>query len=311
VIPRRALAAAVLAVAVGTTALEARADADAELEKAHDAYVARQYDAAEARLRVLLDPKLGALRDPDKVADARMILGAVLLAEGKKDDAAKTFDELLMEKSDYMPDPFRVDPEAIRAFRDEVDHLRKQLEVIQQAKVKKEQEEKAKELALRQKEALRIKMLEQLAGQETIVEHNSRWWALVPFGVGQFQNRQSSFGWVLLVSESAFAIGSIVGAGASFYNSLQANSAQDAGQSDLALAYHQRAQSWFVAGNTSFGLFAVTAVVGILHAELTFVPEHVTTRKRDIPPPPQLSIAPLVGPTGLGPSVGLGITGRF
>ena len=65
----------------------ARADALSNLEKAHNAYVAHKYDDAEARLRALLNPHTGTLRDADNIADARMYLGATLLAHGKKADA--------------------------------------------------------------------------------------------------------------------------------------------------------------------------------------------------------------------------------
>jgi hypothetical protein len=39
------------------------------------------------------------------------------------------------------------------------------------------------------------------------------------------------------------------------------------------------------------------AVVGIVHAELTFVPEKVTVRKRELPP---VTFLPYVGPGGIG-----------
>jgi hypothetical protein len=306
---RRCLAAAALAAALAVAGRDARADPAADLEKAHDAYVARQYDDAEARLRTLLDPKLGSLKDPDNIADGRMYLGAVLVAEGKKDDAAKVFDSLLVDKPDYAPDPFRVAKEALDAFRDEQARHREQIAAAQQEKVRKEQEEKAKVEAARQKEALRIKMLMQLAGEETVVQENSRWKALIPFGVGQFSNGQTGLGWMFLVSESVFAAGSLLGGSLMLYNSIQQNNASSSGESGLAEAYNNRANSWFIAGNVLFGLFAATAIGGVLHAELTYVPERVTTRKRELPLGDAsrltLTLSPLVGPTGLG------IQGRF
>ncbi len=296
--PRTFLAAAAFVVAFAAGAAEARADGASDLEKAHDAYVAKDYADAEARLRILLDPKTGTLKDPDNVAEARMYLGASLWAEGKKDDAAKTFDQLLLDKPDYEPDQFRVDKEHIQAFRDEQARLREQLAALQAEKVKKQQEEKAKVAAAAAREALRLKMLEQLAGEETVIETSSRWKAMLPFGVGQFQNGQSTLGWTLLVGESVFALGSVVGGVGMLYNVVQQD--DNAGQSQLAQGYHDRAVAWFVAGDVFFGLFAVTAAGGVLHAQLTFVPEHVTIRKRDIPPPPQVTLAPILGPAGVG-----------
>jgi predicted negative regulator of RcsB-dependent stress response len=77
--------------------VDARADALSDLEKAHSAYVAHKYADAEARLRDLLDAKSGALKDADSIADARMYLGAVLLAEGKKEEAADALEQLLLD----------------------------------------------------------------------------------------------------------------------------------------------------------------------------------------------------------------------
>jgi hypothetical protein len=305
VIPRRSLAAVAVAAALLVGAPRARADAASDLEKAHDAYVARQYDDAEARLKLLLDPKLGALKDPDNIADGRMYLGAVYVAEGKKDDAAKMFDTLLVDKPDYAPDPFRVAKEALDAFRDEQARHREDIAAAQRDRVKKEQEEKAKAEAAHLKEIAHIKWLEEVAGEETVIEHNSRWKALVPFGVGQFQNGQSNLGWLFLIGESVFAVGSIVGAAASVYNSNQANQALSSSQPAAATVYNSRALTWAIAGDTLFGLFALTVAGGVVHAEFTFVPERITIRKREIPEPPQLTLSPIVGP------MGLGIQGRF
>jgi hypothetical protein len=300
VTPRRSFAALAFAAALTAGGFDARADAAADLEKAHDAYVARQYSDAEVSLRVLLDPRVGALKDPENIAEARMYLGAVFVAEGKKDDAAKTFDTLLDEKPDYEPDGFRVTKEALDAFRDEQTRHRTQIAAALAEKVKREQAEKAKAEAVHLKELAHIKWLETVAGEETVVEHNSRWKALLPFGVGQFQNGQTNLGWVFLLGESVFAVGSIVGAAASVYNSNQANQALEGSQPAAAPVYNSRALTWAIAGDTLFGLFALTAAGGILHAELTFVPERITIRKREIPEPAQLTLSPLIGPTGLG-----------
>jgi len=77
---RRLVAASLVALLCATPGV-ARADAKDDLEKAHNAYMTHRYDDAEARLRALLDPTRSGLKDPDSIADARMYLAAVLLAE--------------------------------------------------------------------------------------------------------------------------------------------------------------------------------------------------------------------------------------
>ena len=105
----------------------ARADALSDLEKAHNAYVAHKYDDAEARLRALLDPHAGTLKDADNIADARMYLGATLLAQGKKADAEAVFEQLLRDKPDYQPDSLRVTLQAIDALIDVRSRMREEL----------------------------------------------------------------------------------------------------------------------------------------------------------------------------------------
>jgi hypothetical protein len=284
---------------------DSSADAQSDLEKAHSAYIAHKYDDAEARLRALLDVKKGLLRDPDSIADARMYLGAVLLAEGKREEAGQVFEQLVLEKPDYQPDPLRIMLDAIDAFIDARTRLRDRLAALQAEQVRKAQEEKARIAAEQARAAARLAMLEKLASTEVVIERHSRWLAMVPFGVGQFQNGQDTLGWVFLSSEVLLAVASISGASIYLYEQLQANDAVLRHDVLEAASYEQRAQFAAIVGDSFGAAFFGVAVVGVVHAQLTFVPERVESRKRDIPP---LSLSPFVGP-GAGP--GLGLRGSF
>lgn len=290
------IATATLAVAL-SAAPAARADGAADLEKAHNAYVAHQYDEAESRLRALLDPMTGALKDPDGVADARMYLGATLVAEKKTDEAAAMFAQLLIDKPEYQPDPLRVALEAIDAFTDARAKNRDKLAALQADRVRKAQEERARAEADRVREAARVAQLERLASTEVVTERNSRLVALIPFGAGQLQNGQTALGWSLLVGEGLLTIGSAIAAGVSYYNIGLRDPAYASGQVDVADQYNKRAQTAAITGDVLAGGLALVAVLGVIHAQATFVSEVTTTRKRDIP---QLSIAPVVAPTGVG-----------
>ena len=269
-----------------------RADALSDLEKAHNAYVAHKYDEAEARLRALLDPRGGTLKDADNIADARMYLGATLLAQGKKSDAEAIFEQLLRDKPDYQPDSLRVTLQASDALIDVRARMREELAARMAEKVRQAQEERAKVEGERQRAAMRLAMLEKLASEETVARHNSRWLALLPFGVGQFQNGQTTAGWVLLTSESLLVVGSVVGQALTLYNEGQMNDALRGGNG-TAPGYHARAEDAYVAGNIFTAGFALVAVTGILHAQITFVPERVEVRPRALPP---LSLAPMLLP---------------
>jgi hypothetical protein len=300
------------------SARAAHADAASDLEKAHSAYVAHKYEDAEARLRVLLDPRApNALKDADAIADARMYLGAVLVAEGKKDEAAAVFEHLLIDRPDYQPDPLRVSLPAVDALIDARSRLRERLAAIQAEKVRAAQEQRALLEAETRKAATRLAMLEKLATEEVITERHSRWLALVPFGVGQFQNGQDAAGWSLLVTESALVLGSAIGAGIALHDVGQANDAL-VRQDGTASGYQQRAQQAALVGNLFAGAFGVLAAAGIAHAELSFVPQRVQVRKRDLPPlalgrrvaPLAPLVAPLPGP-GRAEGVVLGARGAF
>jgi hypothetical protein len=282
-------------------AVDARADALSDLEKAHSAYVAHKYGDAEKRLRDLLDAKTGTLRDADSIADARMYMAAVLLAEGKKDEAGDMLETLLLDKPDYQPDPLRVSLQAVDALIDARSRLREKLAAMQAEKVRAAEQEKAKVEAVRQKAAMRLAMLETLATEEVVIEKHSRWVALVPFGVGQFQNGHDALGAAFLTGESILALGSIVCAAMTLVREGQANDAFAQTQGTIAQQYGQQAKEWFVAGDLFVGGFALVAAAGVVHAELTFVPEHVEVRKRALPP---LALSPLVGPV-------MGLAGRF
>ncbi|MGA3120041.1 MAG: hypothetical protein ABSF69_04650 [Polyangiaceae bacterium] len=275
----------------------ARADVSSDVEKAHSAYVAHKYEDAEKRLRALLDAHAGPLDNPDAVADARMYLGAVLVAEGKKDQAAEVFEELLLDRPDYQPDPLRVSLQAIDALIDARTRLRDRLEAITAERVRKAQEEKARVEAEKHREATRLALLEKWASEEVFIERNSRWKALVPFGAGQFQNRQPTLGWSLVVTEAMWVAGSAVGAALTLYNVDQANAANTRRDATAAQAYQGRAHDAAIWGDSFAAAFAVTALVGIVHAEVTFVPQRVEVHKRAIP---EVTWGPFLGPGALG-----------
>jgi hypothetical protein len=279
-----------------------RADELGDLEKAYGAYAAHKYADAETRLRALLDAATGTLKDEDAIADARMYLAATLLAEGKTREAANVLERLLLDKPDYQADPLRIPLPALDALADARSRQRDTLNAIKEEKARKAHQEREKIEAEKRKAAMRLATLEQLASQELVVERHSRLWALIPFGVGQFQNRQGALGWGFLLSESVLAMGSVVSAALTLNNAALANDELNRHQPTHAGEYNKRAQEDAIAGNIFAGAFAVVALAGIVQAELAFVPEHTEIRRRPLPP---LSLAPVVGPGTIG------IKGRF
>ena len=298
---RGPVVASVLAAALcSVVPAPVRADDSGELEKALSAYIAHRYVDAEDRLRMLLDPKAGALTNPYDLADARMYLGAVLVAQGKKGAADIVFETLLLAKPDYQPDPLRVALEAIDVFIDTRSRLRDRLGTLQAEMVKQENDQRSKSEALHQQLLARQSVLEKLASEDlVIVQQNSRWVAMLPFGAGQFQNGQEGLGWVFLGGEALLTVGSGVSGVLSLYATAQTNDAIQRNDG-TATAYNRRAQAESLAGDLFAGAFFATAVIGILHAQATFVPQSQHFQHRELPPAPKISLRPVLGPGGMG-----------
>jgi hypothetical protein len=275
----------------------ARADERTDIEKAYSAYLGHNYEEAETRLRALLDAKAGTLKDPDNIADARMYLGAALVAEGKKDQATTLFEALLVDKPEYEADPLRVSTQAIDAFLDVRARMRSVLSNLKAERVRKEQEVRAKEEAERQKAAVRLAMLEKLASEEVVRTKHSRWLAALPFGVGQFQNGQLALGGVFLAGQALLLAGSGIAAGITIYDANQAHDTLLGGSHDVAGQYNRYAQTAAVVSDVLTAGFALVALAGIVQAQVAFVPESAEVRKR---PVPSASVTPVLGPGGIG-----------
>jgi hypothetical protein len=143
-----------------------------------------------------------------------------------------------------------------------------------------------------------------LAGQETLVVRHSRWIAMLPFGVGQFQNGQDGLGYAFLVTEAVLAASS-VSAGV-IYMSLVADYSPDPTSKDYN-NFVSRKDAAFQLSLYSTAALAAVAIGGVIQAETSFVPETREIRTRPIPPPPP--IVPTVG--ALDNGFVLGLRGRF
>src|SRR5262245_43320127 len=102
---RAGLIALALAGLLGAWSGWARAHGHSDVAKARAAYEAKKYDEAGRRLRAMLDPDTGTLKDPSLRTQARMYWGATLLARGRRDEAAAMFEKLLLDEPSFEPDP--------------------------------------------------------------------------------------------------------------------------------------------------------------------------------------------------------------
>jgi len=308
---KTALAVGVALVLAGATAWAQTIDEQADFKKGRYAYVSKSYDDADALFRRMLDPVSGTLHDKVLVNEARMYWGATLIAKGRKDDAIREFEALLDSDPNYEPDA-TVFPLAVgEVFIDaQANNKKKRIAAEQAAKLREEQRREAEEAA-RKAQIERLRQLEKLASEEHVTDKHSRWIAILPFGVGQFQNGSRPLGWFFLATESLELAGSLVAVGDYLYQLHEANAAYTSvSAQDIAQQYLDRANEARVANLVFNGALALTAVAGALEAEASYVPQFQVVKPRPLPPLPGTS--PDGGkPAGLLPPVTFGASPLF
>ncbi len=288
---RRFLAASAFALVVfGGRAASAQGRVD--VEKARAAYLARNYAEAEERLRALVDPKTG-LKDVSLLSQARMYLAAVLLAQNKRELGAEVFEKLILEDAAFEPDPLSFPGDVINTFFDVRVQLQERIRQAAQNSARLEAEKRARAEQERRRQEAWLAKVKQLATEEKITVHNSRVVALLPFGAGQFQNREPVLGWMFLVSESALVLGTMITVPLFIYADGRKNG-QGADLERKAQIYKDRADTIQTVNLSLVGAFAAVAITGVVQANLAYVPEISETKKRELPPESRLT--PLVAP---------------
>ncbi len=256
----------------------ARADALADLEKARGYYEAGHYSEAAERFHTLLDPKGEAARQPALLETIRTYYTACLIALGRNAEADTQIEAILRANPSASPDPVVFPGAVLDRFADVRSRLRGELNAQARVKAAQEAEEKRRAEEARLREKRRLAELERLARQEVHVYHNSRWIAALPLGAGQFQNGQNAAGWLFLGSEVALATTAVV-------TSWMAQSLQTQGfDPDInQSALNDRVHTLTTVNRASWATLIAVAVGGVVHAQLTFVPETRVVKERAIP----------------------------
>lgn len=278
--------AGALALAVAVSPSLARADVQAELEKGRAAFVAKNLGEAEAHFRKVLDPQETG-RDPAQTSLARMYLGAIAVAQKKRDAASTFFEALLLDDQLYEPDPLTFPTEVINLFIDTRAQLRSKLNAAAAERAQREAERRAREEADRRAREAWLLRVQELATEERITVRSSRYFAMVPFGVGQFQNGQNGLGALFLGVEGTLVLGTMVTL--PLYLSAQSSKEEQIALGDpnrIAQGYRDRAAAIRAVNLTMVGALAFTAVLGVAQAQWSFVPERYEIKKRPLPPAP-------------------------
>lgn len=295
---RRTTLTGLVVVLMAAIALPVAADELSDFESARRNYDKQSYTKAAKGLESLVGGVVPRARNPVVRLEARKYLGATYLFLGKKDAAREQFRLLLEEDPDYDIDPVAFPEAVVQTFQEvqkEVAAENARKSALEAARRKRERANELDELITQQQ---RIRMLEELAANETVEKVNSRWIAALPFGIGQFQNEDRKLGIMFAVTESAFLAASI----ATFIGH---NSLRDENPAPSELERARRVEKALRIGNwVSVGAFLSFAVAGIIEAEVRFKPVIRTTRKRELP-------EAIEGPQTTGPQIRLelGLTG--
>lgn len=279
------MAIAALGVAL-FAAGDALADARAELEKARASFLAHNWSDAEQRLRALLDPQTG-LKERALIAQARMYLGATLIAEGRRDEAQDLFGKLVLDDPSFEPDPLSFPSEAINTFIDVRSSMLEQIRTEMQNRAKQEAERRAREAAEKEAQRVWLERVKAQAAEEKITVRHSRIVACLPFGVGQFQNGDVALGGLFLGAQVLAVTGSAITYGMYLYARSRENEELRRPGADVnqyVPQYHQRAEDIRLVNLGFAGAFVLAAGIGILQANLAYVPEAAEKKRRDLPP---------------------------
>ncbi|HEY2406727.1 MAG TPA: hypothetical protein VGI10_12030 [Polyangiaceae bacterium] len=256
----------------------------AELARVVGLYDGGRYAECANALHELLRPDgPRPLKDPDVVQSARVYQAACLIGSGQPDLADAPLKAAIHDNPQMKPpDSLVFPPAVVERFLRVREASLADIRHFEAERIKKAQAAAAELEKLARKERERVAALERLARQETIVVENRRAFALVPFGVGQFQNDSDALGWLFLSSETLLAAGALTTLGVYTH---QIQDAEDKRGKGIALAPGANAQltNWrSAAAYTSLAFFAVS-LIGVGQAELAYVPGHREVREHKLP----------------------------
>lgn len=266
-----------LALALAFAPFGASADAFDRFERGREAYQRGRFQEAAAIFDALIDDEAAGLENQPLVLESRKYLGASLLFLDRPDEAARQFEALLRAEPDYRLDPIAFPAAVLSAFEE----VRKRLEAEREAQRQRADEAEAarrsEELRLMLEREARYRLIEELARTERIERPNSRGLALLPFGVGQFRNGHRGAGIFFATSQSAMAAMAF----ATFVAHAALPSPTDLSQDRDKI----REAEWRRAGLNwgSAGLFTLLYIIGVVDAQVRFVPVHVEERSRELP----------------------------
>jgi hypothetical protein len=289
---------------------------EAQLSRIAGLYEAAKYLECSDEVERLLDPTSHrALRQSGIVENARVYWAACLLGAGDVEAADAPLRAAIHENPQMKPPDSLVFPQpVIERFLTVRDSLVNEIRAAEQTRIQQAQEEARRRLQAQARERDRMRELEKLASKETVIQKNSRAIAAIPFGVGQFQNREPGLGYTLLAGQALLGGLSFAAIIVQSRLATEADRVRRSGDAVNEARQEEIIRAWSVVKTGGFWAFAALAVGGVTQAQLEFVPEFREERPRRLPPSlapkpagAAVSALPYVDHTG----GGLNVVGRF
>lgn len=288
---------------------------DAQLARAAAYYESGQYaQCSEAFAGMLDDPEKVRALSPRARDQAQVYDAACLIAIGKTDAANDRFRVAIRENPQMaVPSAVVFPPAVIERFVVVRSELMEEIRRSEQERIVRERAAAEEARKRAQAERRRVVMLEKLASEETLITRNRRWFASVPFGIGQFQNRDYTLGAIFLASETLLLATAITATSLELANMSEAQGGSGLTEPE-AERLNKNIETAQIVSISATGALLLVMAGGILQANLAFVPEFRDgTRPRKIPKLEanghSLSVKPLVAPSAGGAAIG--VTGAF
>jgi hypothetical protein len=282
-----------------------------ELARIVSLYEAGKYGECASSLSSLLSGESAhPFHDLDVIESARIYHAACLIGSGQTQLADEPLRAAIRHNPQMKPpDSLVFPPQVIDRFLRVRETMFDVIRKAEDERVKRAQELAAQQELRARRERARVAGLERLAQEETVITPRSRWFALVPFGVGQFQNQDKPLGFVFLTSEILLAASTLTALGVSTHLELATSQTDKPDPSN-----NSRITDWNTALDYSSYAWIGVSLIGVLEAQLSFVPEQRQVRKRPLPPElrpesSSLRVAPNAVPVPGGAV--LGVIGRF
>lgn len=292
---------------------EERLSDEAELARVVSLVEAAKYEECAARLSRLLDPTgPHPLKQAEIIETARLYHATCLIGLGKAEAADVPLRDAVRQNPQMRaPDSLIFPPKVVDRFIRVREQLWDTLRKLEQETIERARREAAAKQKLENERWARMLALERLAKQEVVVVKNRRWMAAIPFGVGQFQNGNDPLGYVFLASE--LALGATAIASTAVYTHIQAEADQYVNQGrPPGDEVNKRLHDWRTALMIGAYGFLGVAVVGVVEAQLSFVPEVRHVRERKLPFALQVSGVTLTPDVAAGAhDMTVGVRGAF